>query len=194
MYRPSLRLDGARRLRCAAPPQLWVPMSQARASNGADTLRAVRKTCAPRALIGLVGLVGLVGTLVWAARAGAADDADVRAGRDLFEQHCEVCHGSDGSGHGPLADDLRVPPADLTGIALRRAGSFPEVEVAEIIDGRHPVRGHGGKEMPIWGRALGGNIADPVAREAAVKEKVRQLVAYLRSIQRNPPHTVGMSE
>ena len=56
------------------------------------------------------------------------------------------------------------------------------------------MRGHGGKEMPIWGRALGGNIADPVAREAAVKEKVRQLVAYLRSIQRNPPHTVGMSE
>jgi mono/diheme cytochrome c family protein len=121
----------------------------------------------------------------------ADDFEDARAGHVLFDDHCALCHGPDGTGHGPLADDLRVPPADLTGIALRRAGSFPDVEITEIIDGRHPVRGHGGKEMPIWGRALGGNIADPAAREAAIAEKIRQLVAYLRSIQHSPPHTVG---
>lgn len=142
----------------------------------------------------VLGPAALIGFFALATFARADDAADARAGRDLFEQHCEVCHGADGSGHGPLADDLRYPPADLTGIALRRAGSFPEVEVTEIIDGRRPVRGHGGKEMPIWGRALGGNIADPAAREAAVKEKIRQLVAYLRSIQKNPPHTVGMRD
>ena len=151
----------------------------------------MRKSCAR---IAVLGGVGLAGWLALAATARADDAADVRAGRDLFEQHCEVCHGADGSGHGPLADDLRYPPADLTGIALRRAGSFPEVEIAEIIDGRRPVRGHGGKEMPIWGRALGGSITDPAAREAAVKEKIRQLVAFLRSIQRNPPHTVGLRD
>lgn len=139
-------------------------------------------------------VVGVAAGFGLAARVGADDAADARAGRDLFEQHCEVCHGADGSGHGPLADDLKVPPADLTGIALRRAGSFPEVEVTEIIDGRRPVRGHGGKEMPIWGRALGANIADPAAREAAVKQQIRELVAFLRSIQRNPPHTVGLND
>lgn len=135
--------------------------------------------------------------LVWilllsSALAASADDAaDARAGRTLYENHCALCHGDGGKGDGPLAGELKVPPADLTGIAQRRAGAFPEVELAEIIDGRRPVRGHGGGEMPVWGRALGWNVADPKAREAAVHDQVQKLVAYLRSIQLGPQHTVG---
>ncbi|HXZ85411.1 MAG TPA: c-type cytochrome, partial [Myxococcota bacterium] len=73
----------------------------------------------------ICALLGLVGLFVLATPAAADEAADVRAGKDLFEQHCELCHGEDGTGHGPLSDDLRYPPADLTGIALRRAGTFP---------------------------------------------------------------------
>jgi mono/diheme cytochrome c family protein len=111
-----------------------------------------------------------------------AEDPAVAEGRDLFETHCELCHGAEARGNGPISDDLKVHPADLTKIAARRAGTFPEAEVAGIIDGRTRVRGHG-REMPVWGRALAEETADPAKRPAAVKEKIAKLVAYLRSIQ-----------
>jgi mono/diheme cytochrome c family protein len=134
----------------------------------------------------------LAGLLAWpGARAVAGESPDVTAGRDLFEQHCELCHGAEGLGDGPLSDELRVAPADLTRISARRAGTFPEVEVREIIDGRRRVRAHGKSEMPIWGRAFGGGAAADAAKQAEVQQKLDQLVAFLRSIQRGGPETVG---
>ena len=125
----------------------------------------------------------------WAALAG--ESPDLAAGRDQFEQHCELCHGAEGRGDGPLADELKVAPADLTKITQRRGGTFPEVEVREIIDGRRTVRAHGKSDMPIWGRAFGGGAAAGAAKEAEVKRKLDQLVMFLRSIQTNTPDTVG---
>jgi mono/diheme cytochrome c family protein len=121
----------------------------------------------------------------------AAESPDLAKGRDLFEQHCELCHGAEGRGDGPLADELKVAPADLSKITQRRGGTFPEVEVREIIDGRRTVRAHGKSDMPIWGRAFGGGAAAGAAKEAEVKRKLDQLVAFLRSIQTNTPDTVG---
>jgi copper transport protein len=37
----------------------------------------------------------------------------VAAGKAVFEQHCAVCHGTDGHGDGPAAARLNPPPADL---------------------------------------------------------------------------------
>jgi mono/diheme cytochrome c family protein len=138
-----------------------------------------------RALTWFVSLTGLV--LLAMPLAAAADSAaNLHAGRDLFEQHCELCHGAGGQGNGPLADELKVPPPNLTEIALRRGGSFPEVEVREIIDGRRRVRAHGHSEMPIWGRAFGGPAVVDPAKAAAGRVKIDQLVEYLRSIQAVP--------
>lgn len=123
--------------------------------------------------------------------AAAEPGADARGGRDLFEQHCELCHGAEGKGDGPLADELRVAPPNLTEIALRRGGTFPEVEVREIIDGRRRVRAHGRSEMPIWGRVFGGPAVPDVAKAAAAREKLDQLVAYLRAIQVTPGKDVS---
>lgn len=33
----------------------------------------------------------------------AADDVSIQRGEILYAIHCEICHGSDGRGHGPLA-------------------------------------------------------------------------------------------
>jgi mono/diheme cytochrome c family protein len=85
----------------------------------------------------------------------AEGDAAMDSGHRLFQKHCEVCHGRSGRGDGPLAEDLKVPPADLTGIAMRRGGTFPDAELAAIIDGTRRVRGHG-SDMPIWGREFAG--------------------------------------
>ena len=130
----------------------------------------------------------LCGSSSWAS---AGESPEVAAGRDLFEQHCELCHGAEGRGDGPLSEELRVAPADLTKISARRGGTFPEVEVREMIDGRRSVRAHGKSDMPIWGRAFGGGPAAGAAKEAEVKKKLDQLVAFLRSIQSSSPATVG---
>ncbi|HTO07321.1 MAG TPA: cytochrome c [Myxococcota bacterium] len=135
--------------------------------------------------------LGVATFLCFGLVARAGESEDIAAGRDLFEQHCELCHGAEGRGDGPLADELRVAPADLTHISQRRGGEFPEVEVREIIDGRRIVHGHGKSDMPIWGRALGGGAAAGAAKEAEVKRKIDQLVVFLRSIQSRSPATVG---
>jgi predicted CXXCH cytochrome family protein len=47
-----------------------------------------------------------------------AGTEDVSAGRELYQQKCEICHSYDGSGKGDLGSGLYPPPLDLrdTGI------------------------------------------------------------------------------
>ena len=121
----------------------------------------------------------------------ADESAQLQAGRKLYEEHCMVCHGAQAKGDGVFAEYLRVAPADLTTIAKRRGGAFPDVEIREIIDGRRKVRAHGSSEMPIWGRRFGGLIPN-AQHEAEIRAKIETLVEYLRSIQTNAPGTVGL--
>jgi mono/diheme cytochrome c family protein len=118
--------------------------------------------------------------LLLAAPAQAQSSSAI-AGDYLFRTYCAACHGTSARGDGPLADSMRRRPADLTEIAKRNKGAFPTDEVFRIIDGRRPVRGHGGPDMPVWGdvfaRSQGG--ADP----AVVEARIKALVAYLESIQ-----------
>jgi len=104
------------------------------------------------------------------------------AGSDLFKTYCVACHGSDAMGTGPLADSLRRKPADLTALARSNGGTFPADMVAQIIDGRHPVKGHGGGDMPVWGEAL--LKAQESSTEAAVKARIDSIVAYLETLQK----------
>ena len=117
--------------------------------------------------------------------ADAEESVAAQAGHNLYSEHCEVCHGLRGKGDGPLAEELRVPPADLTTIAKRRGGVFPEVELREIIDGRRHVRAHGVADMPLWGKFFSQDGAD-AAHEAQVRDKIDSLVVYLGSIQPPP--------
>jgi hypothetical protein len=77
-----------------------------------------------------------------------------------------------------MASLMNTTPADLTQIAKRSGGSFPAEQVTRIIDGRRPVKGHGGGEMPVWGDAFGRSSA-----ALPVSETIRRLVAYLESKQ-----------
>lgn len=106
-------------------------------------------------------------------------------GKLLFDVYCVSCHGAGAEGDGPLAADLRVPPADLTRL-LDKAGAFPTDRVREAIDGRFEVRSHGTREMPVWGltfqdRSRGND------QENEVEGRIDDLVAYLRSIQVEKP-------
>ncbi len=107
--------------------------------------------------------------------------ANGMSGADTFRTYCAACHGADGKGEGPRAASLRFHPADLTLIAIRHGGSFPAEEVYRIVDGRKPVRGHGGPDMPVWGDVF--RDPDTGYGEAAVKEKIRSVVDYVRTLQ-----------
>lgn len=102
-------------------------------------------------------------------------------GRANFRSYCATCHGTDAKGDGPMADSLRVRPSDLTLIARRNDGRFPTDTVRRTIDGRSPVKGHGGPEMPVWGDAF--RSPSEGYSEAKVAERIDALVEYLKSIQ-----------
>lgn len=105
-----------------------------------------------------------------------------RQGRALFLDHCALCHGDDARGDGAVPG-LMTPAADLTRIAARRGGDFPSGEIARFIDGRMPVEAHRSPEMPVWGRVMSTDIADPDLREEVTRGRISALVLYLRSIQ-----------
>jgi mono/diheme cytochrome c family protein len=101
------------------------------------------------------------------------------SGATLFDDYCKTCHGVRGTGDGPLAKLLRKPPANLTLLARKNGGEFSAEMVARIIDGRKPLSGHGGGDMPVWGEAF----ANTAEGAEATPRKIAALVNYLESIQ-----------
>jgi mono/diheme cytochrome c family protein len=73
-------------------------------------------------------------------------------GPALYKAYCAVCHGGNGKGSGPMAQTLKVRPADLTRISARNGGNFPLAGIRKVIAGQEQVpAGHGTREMPLWG-------------------------------------------
>lgn len=77
------------------------------------------------------------------------------SGKDMFLQYCTPCHGLSGKGDGPAASAMRVRPADLTKLAAKYQGTFPDMEVGEALRaGPTPTTSsnvHGSETMPVWG-------------------------------------------
>jgi len=120
-----------------------------------------------------------------AFNAAAQESPTAQRGHNLYEQFCMDCHGMKGQGDGVLAEDLKVAPADLTTIALRRKGVFPDPEMREIIDGRRRVRAHGPLNMPLWGKEFGMSAASAGGTmEQETRDKLDALLTYLKSIQK----------
>ena len=107
-------------------------------------------------------------------------------GGEVFRTYCATCHGPSGRGDGPLAPSMRRKPSDLTEVAKRNGGEYPSEIVFRTIDGRTPVRGHGGPDMPVWGDAFARSRdgGDP----ATVKERIDALVDFIRTLQVKPVH------
>ena len=99
------------------------------------------------------------------------------AGAQLFRMHCSSCHGAAGRGNGPLAEQLRRPPPDLTQFTRRNGGMFPGERVRRIVNGRD-VPSHGDREMPVWG-----DVFKPGSSDAEVNARIDAIVRYLAGIQ-----------
>ncbi len=106
-------------------------------------------------------------------------------GEASFLVHCATCHGEDAKGNGPMAEHLVTKPADLTRLAAENAGIFPFGDVIHVIDGRIPLKGHGGP-MPIFGALFAKDFNPalaPFIGEEIVRGRILALTYYLESIQ-----------
>jgi mono/diheme cytochrome c family protein len=116
------------------------------------------------------------------ARAWTSDDpngaAASESGKDLYANHCALCHGVDGTGNGPLAAAMKIAPADLTLVAARHDGTFPSAKVADVIRNGGGVLGHGSTAMLAWGRYFGELHKPEVGRA-----RIKALTDYIESIQ-----------
>ena len=102
------------------------------------------------------------------------------SGQDMYLAYCAPCHGKDGKGDGPAASALKHVPTDLTQLAARNGGRFPENRVSQTIKGDSPASSHGSKDMPVWGpifRAMG------TTNDGVAQLRVRNLTKYLVSLQ-----------
>ena len=136
-----------------------------------------------RRLLWTLAALAVAALLPWAVPVSAqtpAGNKSIPAGSGLFSTYCAVCHGTNAKGTGPLADSLRRRPADLTMLAKNNGGNFDKDMVKRIIDGKNPVKGHGGGDMPVWGDAFE-RSAD--AGPQAAQERIDSLVEYLATIQ-----------
>lgn len=106
-------------------------------------------------------------------------------GAQFFASNCAGCHSADARGYGGPLQDL-LPAPDLTLLARRNGGAFPEIETLSTIYGPTYHRERG-TIMPEFGRRdLGPMVI--VEREDGIGTPIpADLIAlseYLRSIQR----------
>ena len=98
------------------------------------------------------------------------------SGAELYKKHCQVCHGNDLKGVGPVPEPYRVPP-DLTKLAQRHGGKFPDAYVADVLRNGVTMPAHGPAQMPAWGtdfREMDG------LDSTQVKSRIANLTDYIK--------------
>jgi mono/diheme cytochrome c family protein len=101
------------------------------------------------------------------------------SGVQMFNTYCAVCHGKDAKGDGPLATELKIPPANLTLLAKNHGGKYPSDYVSEVImTGPRDAKAHGSRDMPVWG-----TVFKSLGDEASVKQRIFNLNKYIESLQ-----------
>ncbi len=103
-------------------------------------------------------------------------------GKQMYTAHCAACHGADGQGDGPAAPAMKTMPTNLTQLAQKNGGKFPDNHVFNAIKGEVGVPAHGSKDMPVWGdvfRAVSGG------HEAEMQQRLVNLTEYVRGLQKD---------
>jgi mono/diheme cytochrome c family protein len=136
----------------------------------------------PRIRTTLVAASLAAGALLFAGSPACAEE-EAPQGKQLFVKYCGSCHGPDGKGDGMLASALKQKPANLTLIAQKNGGKFPEQTVMRFIDGTTDVRAHGNPDMPVWGEVFKEHIASSPTQQAEIRATILSIVNYIGSIQ-----------
>lgn len=100
------------------------------------------------------------------------------SGKEMYLQYCASCHGKDGKGGGPATAALKAAPTNLTTLASRNNGTFPDVRVARVIEGSDELTAHGSRDMPTWGQ-----VFHQMEGDTTMKLRVANLTSYVKSLQ-----------
>jgi len=126
----------------------------------------------------------IVGCMWGAPGVTQAQEQEVAAaGKPVYDQYCASCHGREAKGDGPAMNLLTVKPADLTQISKRNNGTFPFWKTYRVVDGREDIKGHGSRDMPIWGAEFRSEASSSPVAQTQVRGRILELVYYLQSIQ-----------
>lgn len=132
-------------------------------------------------------MIMLSAVAAFISQSASAQDYEMSAGAREYTNSCAACHGAEAKGDGPLAKLLTERVPDLTRIAERNGGVFPIDRVMDLIDGRKPIRSHGGS-MPVWGSRYVVEAGDDYgpwgsAAELYVRSRILELAYYLHRLQ-----------
>lgn len=105
-------------------------------------------------------------------------------GRRLYVSYCQLCHGTQGKGDGPLAKAMGIRPADLTTTVRSRSDTI----LTKIItgEGRQTITGRDrhnllSEAMPEW-------------KDVFSDSQIKELIAYLRFLGRAKHDLMGDPE
>ena len=149
-------------------------------------MRAPGRTHRARRAIAIAALAVSAGCSGEAPKVQTAIGPDAgEPSAQVYRHACAPCHGVDGTGHGPKAASLRVPPTNLTHLTTRAGGTFPRDLVIDAITGAREIPDHGTREMPVWGEHFGptGQAAAGVAALYA-RRRTEGLADYVATLQR----------
>jgi mono/diheme cytochrome c family protein len=102
------------------------------------------------------------------------------SGAQIYKQHCAACHGNDLKGNGPAPPPFKDRTPDLTTLAQRHEGKFPDAYVADVLHNGIAISAHGPAEMPIWGPTF---KESEQLSSAQIDDRIAKLSAYIKSMQ-----------
>jgi mono/diheme cytochrome c family protein len=128
----------------------------------------------------LILVVDATGAQNKAAAGKAPTPSTVPTGKQTYMQYCASCHGTNAMGDGPAASMLKTAPPDLTTLAKRHGGKFPQDYISSVLLFGTRIQSHGSSDMPVWGPVFSSMDNDD---EAAVRKRIKDLSDYLASLQ-----------
>ena len=86
---------------------------------------------------------------------------DTQKGKQVFQTFCQVCHGPQGKGDGPVGMSLKPPPANLSSDKVQNT---KDDELMNIL-----IKGKPGTAMPAWEKDLS-------------SQQMTDVIAFIRSL------------
>jgi mono/diheme cytochrome c family protein len=138
---------------------------------------SIRSNQVKRLLTTSIGLgIALILAAPALADVASTPSNQVEIGETTYRTYCALCHGIGGA-PGMFSEALNKAAPNLTEIAKRNGGQFPDVKVEQIIrDGG--ISGHGTMRLLSWERYFRTDTS-----EEQVDQVIHDLIEYLKNHQ-----------